>query len=54
MANLLDVFHCKHDGTEHLMGQVPMSYHYDAEEDLFSAWLRQPSEVVSTEVREGN
>ena len=35
------------------MDEVPVSYHYDAEEDISSAWLRQPTEVVSTEVREG-
>jgi hypothetical protein len=35
------------------MAQVPISYHYDAEADVFSAWLRQPTEVLSTEVSEG-
>ena len=35
------------------MGQIPLSVHYDAEMDIFSAWWRQPDEVVCVEPLEG-
>ena len=35
------------------MGQIPLSVHYDAEMDIFSAWWRQPDEVVCAEPVEG-
>ena len=35
------------------MGQIPLNVHYDAEMDIFSAWWRQPEEVVCAEPIEG-
>jgi hypothetical protein len=35
------------------MGQIPLNVHYDSEMDIFSAWWRQPGEVVCTEPVEG-
>ena len=35
------------------MDQVPLSTHYDADMDIFSAWSRQPAEVVCVEPSEG-
>ena len=35
------------------MDQVPLNVHYDAGMDIFSAWLRQPAEVVCVEPEEG-
>lgn len=35
------------------MDKVPLNVHYDAEMDIFSAWTRQPAEVVCIEPAEG-
>ena len=35
------------------MNEIPLSVHYDAEMDIFSAWWRQPDEVVCVEPVEG-
>ena len=35
------------------MDKVPLNTHYDADEDIFSAWSRQPAEVLSVEPVEG-
>ncbi len=35
------------------MDKVPLNTHYDAEMDIFSAWTRQPTEVVCVEPVEG-
>lgn len=35
------------------MDKVPLNVHYDAEMDIFSAWTRQPDEVVCIEPAEG-
>jgi hypothetical protein len=35
------------------MDTSPLSAHYDAEMDIFSAWSRQPEEVVCVEPSEG-
>ena len=35
------------------MDKVPLNVHYDAEMDIFSAWTRQPAEVVCVEPVEG-
>ncbi len=35
------------------MDKVPLNVHYDAEMDIFSAWTRQPAEVVCVEPTEG-
>lgn len=35
------------------MDKVPLNIHYDAEMDIFSAWTRQPAEVVCVEPTEG-
>jgi hypothetical protein len=35
------------------MDKVPLNTHYDSEMDVFSAWIRQPDEVVCVEPAEG-
>ena len=35
------------------MDKIPLNVHYDAEMDIFSAWTRQPAEVVCVEPSEG-
>jgi hypothetical protein len=35
------------------MDKVPLNAHYDAEMDIFSAWVRQPTEVFCVEPVEG-
>ncbi|MBI1987283.1 MAG: hypothetical protein HYS70_02910 [Nitrospinae bacterium] len=35
------------------MDKVPLNVHYDAEMDIFSAWTRQPAEVLCVEPAEG-
>jgi hypothetical protein len=35
------------------MDSAPLNVHYDAEMDVFSAWVRQPAAVVCVEPAEG-
>jgi len=35
------------------MDKVPLNVHYDAEMDIFSAWTRQPAEIVGVGLAEG-
>ncbi len=35
------------------MDKIPLNTHYDAEMDIFSAWVTQPEEVVCVEPEEG-